>query len=167
MQLPRRGKENNKQKRMKNIKTLVVAGGLVLGVGAFAFAHGHLGSARGHGAHGQLTDVASAVEHLAEAFADFAAFDVNKDGQFDAAEKESVARALADGRLQLPAKLQANGAGRIAEPMLTHIGEMYAQFALYDTNRDGALDATEQAAIKSAFEKDELTCPLGGGSLHH
>src|SRR5580704_2133505 len=111
MQLPRRAtKTINKQQPMKNIKTLAAVALLSLGVCAFAFAHGHLGGARGHGPQDQLTDVASAVEHIAEAFPNFAAFDVNKDGQFDAAEMESVARALADGRLRLPAHSPPNGA---------------------------------------------------------
>lgn len=152
---------------MKKITTLALTGGLVLGVGAFAFAHGHLGGVRGHGARGQLVDAASAVEHLAGAFPNFAAFDANKDGQFDAAERESVARALADGTLQLPAHRSPNGSEPGAEAMLAHIGEMYAQFALYDVNHDGALDSTEQTAIKAAIEKGELICPLGGGRPHH
>jgi hypothetical protein len=152
---------------MKNIKTLAAVAVLGLGVCAFAFAHGHLGGARGHGTQGQLTDVASAVEHLAEAFPNFAAFDANKDGRFDAAEKEAMARALADGTLQLPAHRPPNGAEPGAEAMLAHIGEMYARFALYDVNHDGALDATEQSAIKTAIEKGELTCPLDGRRPHY
>ena len=152
---------------MKNYKTLAVAGVLGLGICAFAFAHGHLGGARGHGAWGQITDAASAVKHLTEAFPNFAAFDANKDGQFDAAEKESVGRALADGTLQLPPHRPPNGAEPSAAAMLAHIGEMYAQFALYDANHDSAFDAMEQAAIKTAIENGELTCPLGGGRPHH
>lgn len=151
---------------MKNIKTLAVAGMLVTGICAFAFAHGHLGGARGHGGQGQLTDAASAVEHLAEVFPSFAAFDANKDGWFDAAEKESVGRALADGTLQLPQR-PPDGVVPDAGAMLAHIGEVYAQFALYDANHDGVLDATEQAAIKAAIEKGELSWPPSGGRRHH
>jgi hypothetical protein len=151
---------------MKNIKTIAVAGVLGLAVGAFAFAH-RAGGARRHGAWGQLADAGSAVEHLAQAFPKFAAFDVDKDGQFDEAERKSVAGALADGALQLPPHRPPNGIEPDAEATLGHIGEMYAQFAHYDANRDGALDATEQAAIKTAIEKGELTCPLGRGRVHH
>jgi EF hand len=165
--LQRQRNENNKQKRMKNIKTLAVAGGLVLGVCAFAFAHGHLGGARGHGARSQHTDFGSAVEQIAEAFPNFAAFDANKDGQFDAAEMESVGRAMADGRLYLPAHMPPSGVEPGGEAILAHIGEMYARFARYDANHDGALDATEQSAIKTAIEKGELTCPMGGSRPHH
>jgi hypothetical protein len=156
---------------MKNIKTLAVVGVLGLAVCGFAIAQSRHGGAPGHGAVQHGTDAASAVQHLTEVFAKFAAFDVNKDGQLDATEKQSLAKALADGTLQLPAHTPPNGVKPSAEMMLNHIGEMYAKFAPYDANHDGAFDATEQAALKSAFDKGELAPhgphAHGGGQPHH
>lgn len=73
-------------------------------------------SAQGHpdGAKGQRppnarppagapTDAASAVDHLTEAFAKVAPFDANNDGQLDATEKNALADAIADGKVQGPA----------------------------------------------------------------
>ena len=101
------------------------------------------------------------MEHLTEVFAQVAAFDANKDGQLDRQERESLASALVDGTLQLPVHNLPDGVKPGFEGMVTHIGEMYAQFAKYDANHDGRLDDTEQAAIKAAMQRGDLVCPLG------
>jgi hypothetical protein len=165
-------KQHNTQKRMKNIKTLAVVAVLGLAICGFAIAQSLHGGAEGHAAMQHHADPAMAAEHVSEVFAEFALFDANKDGQLDATEKESLAKAMADGTLQLPAHTPPNGVTSGTEMMLNHVGEMYAQFAPYDANHDGALDATEQAAIKSAIEKGELACPhgqhpAGAGGLRH
>ena len=96
------------------------------------------------------------VEHLSEVFPQVAAFDVNKDGKLDAAEKEALGKAMADGKLQFAAHTPPEGEKPNPEMMLNHIAEMYAQVSTYDVNKDGKLDATEQAALKRAIEKGEF-----------
>ena len=151
-------KTKHKQNRMKNNKTLVV-GVAVLGLAicGFAIAGSHHG-ARNHGASHRPKDAAFAVQHLTEAFARFAPLDVNKDGQLDAVERKSLAKAIAEGTVQLPAHIQPNGV-TVGVEMINHIADMYARFAAYDANHDGAFDVAEQAALKSAIETGELTCP--------
>jgi uncharacterized membrane protein YebE (DUF533 family) len=145
---------------MKHIKTLAVVGVLGLAVGGgLAIAQVHRSGAWGHSAMQHHADPASIVEHLTEFFPKIAAFDANKDGQLDATERESLAQAIVDGTLQLPAHAPPKGVNPSAEMMVAHIGEMYAQFAKYDANHDGTLDETEQAAIKTAIEKGELVFP--------
>jgi hypothetical protein len=146
---------------MKNIKTFAVAGVLGLAVCGFAIAQAHRGGVWAHGSIQCDAESASAVEHLTEAFAKIAAFDANKDGQLDETERESLAHALVDGTLQLPPHKLPNGAKPGVEMMVTHIGEMYAQFAKYDANHDGVLDKTEQDTIRAAMEKGDFVCPLG------
>lgn len=141
---------------MKNIKTIAAVAVLGLAVCGFAIAQSRHGGARGHGAMQHHTDPASAVKHLTETFAKFAAFDADKDGKLGATEKESLAKAIVEGKVQLPAHTPPNGVKPSADEMLNHIAEMYAHFAPYDANHDGAFDATEQAALKGAIEKGEL-----------
>jgi EF hand len=146
---------------MKNIKTLAVAAVLGLAICGFAIAQGRHGGAGGHGAPHHFKDAAAAVEHITETFAKFASFDANKDGQLDATETETLAKAVVAGIVQLPTHTPPIGVKPSAEMMLNHLRGVYACFAKYDANRDGTLDATEQATLKSAIEKGEFVCPLG------
>ena len=146
---------------MKNIKRIVVVTLLVLVAGGLAIAQAH----RGAWHH---ADPASMVQHFSQFFPRIAAFDINKDGKLDATEREALARAITDGTLQLPAHTPPNGIKPTTEMMVEHIAELYAGVWNYDANHDGELDATEQAALKSAIEKGELA-PLahhlhGGGA---
>lgn len=136
---------------MKNIKriVLVLATVVGLGVSGLAIAQAHRGALH----HG---DPALLVQHLTAAYPQVAAFDLNKDGQLDATEKEALAKALADGTLQLPSHAPPHGSQPTAEMMVNHIAEMYAQVSRYDANHDGELDAAEQAALKAALEKGEF-----------
>jgi hypothetical protein len=136
---------------MKNIKTLAVVSVLGLALGGFALAQGHRALRQHH--HG---DPASAAKHFAEAFPKFTPFDANKDGQLDATEKEAVAKAITDGTLKIPDHTPPSGVKPTAEKLLNHIAKVYAFVASHDANHDGELDATEQAASKSAIEKGEL-----------
>ena len=164
--------QQTQQNRMKNIKTIGIVSVLGLAICGFTFAQSRHGGLRGHSASHHFKDAASAVEHLTENFPKFAAFDADKDGQLDATERESLAKAIAEGTLQLPAHTPPDGVTPGAGMMLNHIADMYAQFAAYDANHDGTLDATEQAALKNAIEKGELHGPDGQhlfslGQSHH
>ena len=157
---------------MKNIKTLALLAVGGLAVCGFAIAQVHNGDAWDHGAMQHHADPASVVKHLAAAFPKFAPFDVNKDGKLDATEKESIAKAIADGTLEIPAHTPPNGVKPSAEMMLNHIADVYAFLASKDVNHDGALDEAEQAAIKSAIERGELAGLHGkyqhdAGEDHH
>jgi hypothetical protein len=141
---------------MKNIKTLALAGIFGLGVCGTAIAQvhqdgtPHQGMAQGHG------DAAAIVKHFAEMFPKIAAFDVNKDGKLDDTEKAALAKAIADGTLEIPAHTGSNGEKLTAQEMAAHVAQMYAYVAVYDANHDGVLDETEQAAIKKAIENGEF-----------
>jgi hypothetical protein len=159
------GKPKHKRKKsMKNLKTLALGGmlGLVACGIAIAQVHPsgtpHQGLAQGHG------DAASIVKHFAEVFPKVAAFDVNKDGKLDDTEKAAMAKAIADGTLELPAHTGPNGEKLTGQEMASHVAEMYAYVAVYDINHDGVLDETEQAAIKKAIENGEFA-PHGKQSV--
>jgi hypothetical protein len=97
------------------------------------------------------------VEHLSKFFPSIAAFDTNKDGKLDATEKQALAKAIADGKLELPAHTPPHGEKPTPEMMVNHIVDMYGHVAVYDKNHDGQLDTTEQAALKAAIEKGEFS----------
>jgi len=144
---------------MKNFKTLaaVVAGSLV--VCGLAIAQIHDGNASGHDSQ-HHPDPAAMAAHLAEFFPKIAALDVDKNGKLDDKEKESLRKAIADGTIELPAHTP-HGEKPNVEMMVSHICEVYPQVARYDTNHDGVLDETEQAALKNALEKGELVFSHG------
>lgn len=141
---------------MKNIKKLVIVTVLALAVCGLAFAQVHRTGALNHNMALNHGDAASVVQHLAEIFPQIATFDANKDGKLDATEKEALGKAIADGTVQFPAHTAPPGLKPTGEMMLNHIAEMYAYVARYDSNQDGELDETEQAAIKSAIEKGKF-----------
>ena len=151
---------------MKNIKGLLVTAIVSLSMCGVAIAQAPSKQepTQHHG------DPASMVQHLGEVFPQVAAFDVNKDGKLDDAEKTALGKALADGKLQFPAHTPPDGAKPNPEQMVNHIAEMYAWVATYDVNKDGKLDATERAALKTAIEKGEFA-PHGShpheGADHH
>lgn len=151
---------------MKNINTLalIIAGGLA--VCRLANAQVHDGDAPGHDGTQHHVDPASAAAHLAQFFPKIAAFDTNKDGKLDEKEKKALAKAVADGTVELPAHIPSNGGKPNTEMMLNHICEMYPQVARYDANHDGILDDTEQAALKIAIEKGELVFSHGAPPQH-
>jgi hypothetical protein len=164
------GNETNNIWNMKNIKRLAVVAVLGLAVGGLAIAQVHRNGGFRHGAAHHYGDPAALAKHLGEVFPQIATYDANKDRTLDGAEKEALGKAIADGKLQLPAHTPPNGVKPTAEKMLNHICEMFAYVSGYDANRDGGLDATEQAAIKSAIEKGEFTPhgqhPHNGGDHH-
>jgi hypothetical protein len=104
--------------------------------------------------------------HLAQFFPKIAAFDTNKDGKLDDKEKEALAKAVADGTVELPVHIPSKGGKPNTEMMVNHICEMYSQVARYDANHDGILDETELAALKNAIEKGELAFSHGPQSQH-
>ncbi len=139
---------------MKNFKTLaaVVAGSLA--VCGLAIAQVHDGNASGHDSQ-HHPDPASMAAHLAQFFPKIAAFDVDKNGKLDDKEKEALAKAVADGTVELPAHMP-HGDKSDVQMMINHICAVYPQVARYDANHDGVLDEKEQVSLKTAIEKGEL-----------
>jgi hypothetical protein len=144
---------------MKNFKTLaaMIAGGLA--ACGLALAQVHDGNASGHDSQ-HHSDPAALAAHLAHFFPKIAAFDTDKNGKLDDKEKEALAKAIADGTVELPAHIPHGDKPKV-EMMLNHICEVYPQVARYDANHDGVLDEAEQAALKSAIEKGELVFSHG------
>jgi hypothetical protein len=156
---------------MKNFKTLaaVVAGGLA--VCGLAIAQVHDGNTSGHDPE-HHSDPAALAAHLAAFYPKIAAFDSDKNGKLDDKEKEALAKAIADGTVELPVHVPPHGEKPNVEMMINHICDVYPQVARYDANHDGVLDETEQAALKSAIEKGELVFSHGqqaheSGDSHH
>jgi hypothetical protein len=141
---------------MKNIKRLVIVALLGVAVCGLAIAQVHRNGGSGDGGALHHGDPAAIAEHLGEVFPQVAAFDANKDGKLDDAEKEALGKAIADGKLQLPQHALPHGGKPTPEMMLNHITEMYAHVATYDANHDGQLDANEKAALKSAIETGQF-----------
>ena len=154
---------------MKLVKVVAVVAALGLAAGGYAIVQSHHG-ARGHHQHVQM-DGAELVGHLGKVFGQFAAFDVNKDGQLDAAEKGALGKAIASGALSLPGPTPAKEAFPSEEARLDHFAAMFAKFAVYDVNHDGELDATELGAVQAAIENGALNFPgamkNGGGANMH
>lgn len=144
---------------MKNIKRLVAVAVAGLSICGQAIAQNSNGSSTDPAQHHQM-DPAAMVKHFTEVFPQIAAFDLNKDGKLDETERQALGKALADGKLQLAPHLPADSAKANPEMMRNHIAEMYALVAVYDVNKDGKLDETEQAALKSAIEKGEFAARL-------
>lgn len=150
---------------MKNMKTIAVVSALGLAMCSSAIAQGRPGGGQGQGPAGAQQppkDAAATVAHLTETFAKVAPFDANNDGQIDATEKESLAKAMVEGTLQAPAhRTPPAGVTPSAEMILNRIAGMYALVDPYDTNHDASLNESEQAALKAAIEKGELPRPGG------
>jgi hypothetical protein len=158
MELPqgKRERQTNHNQNMKFIKILTMTSALGLVICGFAIAQVHDARPSTDRAAEEHPDPAAVVEHLSKFFPGIAAFDMNKDGKLDATEEQALAKAIADGTLQIPAHTPPHGEKPSPEMLVNHIAEMYAHVAVYDTNHDGQLDATEQAALKAAIEKGEF-----------
>ena len=136
---------------MKYIKTVAAVAMVALAAGGYAVARSF------HGAGAGQRNVTAMVAHLGEMFPKFAAFDVNKNGQLEGTERESLAKAIADGSLGLPPNMPPKDKFPTAEAQLDHMLEMYGRIAAYDANHDGALDSNEQGALQSAIQDGELS----------
>jgi len=142
---------------MRLIKTVAISSAIGLAICRCATAQVHDSHPSHDGAAHEHLDPAALVEHLSKFFPSIAAFDTNKDGKLDATEKQALAKAMADGKLELPAHTPPHGEKPGSEMMVNHIVDMYARVAVYDKNHDGQLDAAEQAALKAAIEKGEFS----------
>lgn len=107
-------------------------------------------------------DPAMIVQHTSEAYAKIATYDANSDGILDEQEKAALADAVKDGTIAAPVRPDMDPE-RTPNPerVLQHVTRLYSTGYSYDTNKDGALDETEQAALKTAIENGELPPPGG------
>ncbi len=114
------------------------------------------------GARQRPTEAAPAIAHFTEAFATVAPFDANQDGQLDATERATLAKAMAEGTVQAPAH-RTPPAGITPSPrmIINQIATLYSLVAPFDANHDGSLDENEQGALAAASKRGELPRPGG------
>ena len=160
---------------MKTLQRILIIVALGLATSSVVNAQGRPGGQRGEGpggGNGQRPDgarpprpePAKVVEHLAEAFALIAPFDVNKDGTLDDAEKATITQAITDGAIKPPThRTPPAGAKPDSSRMLGRLSEMFGQVVVFDVNKDGKLDDAEQAALKQAIENGDVRGPGGPG----
>lgn len=109
-----------------------------------------------------VSDAATALAGNAAAFyAAAAAFDDNSDCVFSAPEKNTLIKALAGGATEIfgfqkHCKFSDDEAPDVVAWMVV----LYSQIAAFDIQKDGWLNATEQAALAVALEKSDLALPL-------
>lgn len=141
---------------MKTLTSLAVWA--VLGaLGTSAFAQGRPGSGPGQ----RPADANPPIATMTAAYATAAPFDTNKDGSLDATEQAALSKAIADGKVSLPTP--PNGGQPNAQGGAARLAMMYATLAAYDANKDGQIDATEQASIEQAIKDGKLRRPGGQG----
>jgi len=140
--------------------TLWAVAGLAFSTAVFAEAGPE--GAKGRGEHGGKPGGPPPVSRLIEGYSKVAAFDVNKDGTLDGAEKAAITAAITAGTFQLPAhRPPPEGAAPDPAKVLERVTRGYTLVAPYDVNHDGTLDATETAALKAAVENGTLQLPGG------
>ncbi len=109
-----------------------------------------------HGTKAHVMSNAQMPNHLSKVFRDFAAFDLNKDGQLDASEQQALGKAIDDGSVTLPPQAPTKEMFPSEEQRLNHFADMYARFAVYDANHDGELDSVELRAVQTALENGDI-----------
>lgn len=128
---------------------------------------------------GGKPDAALVVAHLTEEYSKISSFDLNQDGQLDAAEKTSLTAAITAGTVTFappgggrtpPADASEDAPKKRGNPPADRIAEraagLYSTVAPYDTNADGTLGAEEQTALKTAVESGKLPLPERGPKGH-
>lgn len=130
---------------------------------------------------------AEAIAQLSKRYAALAAFDADKSGKLETAEIEKVAAAIDDGSLEMgppggrpgrppggpegkpeggppPGGPEGAPAGKPPGKMVAAgAARSYEALAPYDTDKNGSLDETEQAAAVKAMEDGTLKLPRPGG----
>ena len=164
-----KAEEPKQMNTMKTIKTLAVGTTLGLALLTTTFAQGrHEGPPGGppKGPPGGPPEArANPVKHLTEIYTMVAPFDVNVDDQLDTNETAALATAISNGTVKGPPHPMPPKRNRPKPAMIAnHLAELYATLAPYDSDQDGLLDATEQAALQDAMDNGELPCP--GGPPH-
>lgn len=135
---------------------------------------------------GERPPTSEIVKHISERFAAIASYDTSGDGKLDAAEQAEVAKAIDEGKLELgppgpPRKGNKDGKGKgegkgdhkpggkpggprpPSDVIAGEMAKMYESLAVYDTKKDGSLDAEEQAAVVKAIDDGTLKLPRPGG----
>lgn len=130
---------------------------------------------------------AEAIAQLSKRYTALAAFDADKNGKLETAEVEKVAAAIDDGSLEMgppggrpgrppggpegkpeggppPGRPEGAPAGKPPGKMVAAgAAKSYEALAPYDTDKNGSLDETEQAAAVKAMEDGTLKLPRPGG----
>jgi hypothetical protein len=88
-------------------------------------------------------------------------YDTNNDGQLDANEEAALDTALTQGEVALfgtnyPCIFRTQEVTNVT----AWVAALYAVLATFDTNHNGTLDSTEQAALAAALDADTVSLPL-------
>lgn len=118
----------------------------------------------GKGPKGPRPDAASLATHLAAVYVVAAPYDLNVNGALEATELEQLGDAIKAGTLTppRPAHAPADVPTPPVEHILPRLAGAYASAAPYDANVDGAMSATEIAALQAAIEAGTVRPPAPG-----
>jgi len=150
---------------------LISTASILLGASlSLVFGQDRSGRPGGHGGD-QRPDPAEMVKHLSERFTALAAYDTDKNAKLDATELAAVAKAIDDGTLKVgPPGGPREGAGAPpkdekpqGKDIAAHVAKLYESLAVYDTDKNGTLGDTEQAAVAAAIKDGSLKLPHPGG----
>jgi hypothetical protein len=155
---------------VKTIEALTIVASLGLISGSSAFAQGPPG-----GKPNKQPDFEEvAFKQLSEGYTSIVPFDKNKDGKLNDAELKAIADAWENGSLKLPLPpmpppppKDRSGAEDGPPPemmppkevVLPVLASLYEAVAALDADKNGALDANEQGALKKAFKDGKLPLP--------
>lgn len=109
-----------------------------------------------------VSEAATALAGKAAAFyAAAAAFDANSDRVLNAPEKDTLIKALVGGTTEIfGSQKQYKFSDDEAPDVVAWMAVLYSQMAAFDLQKDGRLNANEQAALAVALEKGDLALPL-------
>lgn len=151
---------------MKRITSLAV--GATLGIALFttALAQGPHGRFPGGPPEGPPEAGAHAMGRISPIYpmtgmyTMIARFDLNVDGKLDSTETAELTTSITSGAVKepfhpMPTRMEKPKPEMIAK----HFSEVYATIVPYDKDKDGVLDATEQAALQTAMDNGELPLP--------
>ena len=114
-------------------------------------------------------DPAEMIKGLSERYSKLATYDTDKNGKLDDTEQAAVAKAIEDGSLKAGppgrdgAGAPPKGEGPAPKEIASHMAEMYAEIAAYDTDKNGTLSETEQTAVQTAIKEGKVKLPHRGG----
>jgi hypothetical protein len=96
----------------------------------------------------------------AVAYAALVPYDTAGDGTLDAAEQAALAEALTNGVAPIFGTNTFIVPSKDAASVAAWLAELYSVLRTFDTDDNGVLDATEQAALATALEDDTVSLTL-------
>lgn len=103
----------------------------------------------------------------AVAYAALVPYDTTADGTLDPTEQTVLASALTNGLVPVFGTNQFSLPPQQAAEVTTWLAGLYSVLVSFDVDKNGALDATEQAALAAALENNTVSLPLFAPLLFH